>query len=55
MQDQRLHQVLARVLELSAALREQDAPQDALDIDLLTLNLPASDEPAPVLLRHAQA
>ena len=55
MQDQRLHQVLARVLELSAALRAQDAPQDTLDIDLLTLNLPASDDPAPVLLRHAQA
>ncbi|HEY2926658.1 dynamin family protein [Piscinibacter sp.] len=53
-QDQRLHQYLARVIELSAALREDDGPR-GLDIDLLTLDLPPSDEPAPMLLRHAQA
>src|SRR5207237_2640786 len=59
-QDQRLHQFLARVGALTAALREHSESQpmpldDIDDAGLLHLNLPASDEPMPVLLRHAQA
>jgi len=60
-QDQRLHQYLARVAELTAALREHSESQPMpLDIDLdddglLHVTLPPSDEPAPMLLRHAQA
>jgi len=59
-QDQRLHQFITRVGELSGALRQHSESlpmplDDAPDSGLLHLNLPASDEPAPVLLRHAQA
>jgi hypothetical protein len=52
-QDQRLHQFLQRVGELGRALREPPplpGSEDMLHIDLLL-----DDEPAPVLLRHAQA
>ena len=57
-QDHRVHQFLTRVHELATALREApDLPGPAGDSDdgLLRLALPASDEPAPMLLRHAQA
>ena len=60
-QDQRLNQFLARVVELSSALREHSESQPMpLDVDLaedglLHLSLPPSDEPVPVLLRHARA
>jgi hypothetical protein len=61
-QDQRLTQYMNRVGELSVALRDPesvdvdlmlDGPADTPD-GLLRLNLPPSDEPAPMLLRHAQ-
>jgi len=53
-----VHQYLIRVHELAAALRE--APNlsglvDDTDDGLLRLSLPPSDEPAPMLLRRAQA
>ncbi|WP_280154362.1 dynamin family protein [Piscinibacter sp. XHJ-5] len=59
-QDQRLHQFIARVGELASGLREfsesQPMPLDEPgDPGLLHLDLPVSEEPAPVLLRHAQA
>jgi hypothetical protein len=57
-QDQRLNGFIARVHELSAALREPllaAAPADDTDDGLLRLDLPPSDEPVPMLLRHAQA
>jgi hypothetical protein len=53
-QDQRLHQFLARVGDLSSALREAAGPQLDSDTGLLTIDLPLDDEPVPVLLRHAQ-
>jgi len=61
-QDQRLHQYLTRVNELAGALRKPidlssldsfDGPQETED-GLLRLSLPPSDEPVPMLLRHAQ-
>ncbi len=61
-QDQRLHQYLTRVNELVGALRKPidlssldsfDGPQKTED-GLLRLSLPPSDEPVPMLLRHAQ-
>jgi hypothetical protein len=60
-QDMRLNQFLARVCELTAALREhgdsQPMPLDGLpgdpDSSMLHLDIPSSDEPAPMLLRHA--
>jgi len=61
-QDQRLTQYMNRVGELSVALRDPesvdvdlllDGPTETAD-GLLRLNLPPSDEPAPMLLRHAQ-
>jgi len=61
-QDQRLTQHMNRVGELAVALRDPesvdvdlllDGPADTPD-GLLRLNLPPSDEPTPVLLRHAQ-
>jgi hypothetical protein len=59
-QDQRLHQFISRVGHLAAMLREHGGSQpmpldEADDVGLLHLNLPPSEEPAPVLLRHAQA
>ena len=57
-QDHRVHQFLTRVHELAAALREApDLPGLAGETDhgLLRLALPPSEEPAPMLLRHAQA
>jgi hypothetical protein len=57
-QDHRVHQFLTRVHELAAALREAPAlPGFATESGdgLLRLHLPASDEPAPMLLRRAQA
>jgi len=60
-QDQRLHQFITRVAELAAALRQHSDSQPAVPDEadetggLLHLHLPASEEPAPVLLRHAQA
>ena len=54
-QDQRLHQFMARVGDLSSALREQAGPSVDSDTGLLTIDLPLSDEPVPMLLRHAQA
>ncbi len=53
-QDQRLHQFLTRVGDLSSALREAAGPQLDSDTGLLTIDLPIDDEPVPVLLRHAQ-
>jgi len=53
-QDQRLHQFLARVGDLSSALREAAGPQLDSDTGLLTIDLPLDDEPVPMLLRHAQ-
>jgi hypothetical protein len=61
-QDQRLQQFLQRVGELASALRNPDTPEVDVVLDgpaetadgLLRLNLPPSDEPAPMLLRHAQ-
>ncbi len=61
-QDQRLTQYMNRVGELSVALRDPESVDVDLQLDgpadtpdgLLRLNLPASDEPTPVLLRHAQ-
>ncbi|RQP23327.1 dynamin family protein [Piscinibacter terrae] len=61
-QDQRLQQFLQRVGELANALRNPDTPEVDVVLDgptetadgLLRLNLPPSDEPAPMLLRHAQ-
>jgi len=53
-----VHQFLTRVHELAAALREAPAlPGFATESGdgLLRLHLPASDEPAPMLLRRAQA
>jgi hypothetical protein len=57
-QDQRLHQFITRVGEFTAALRQHSESQpmpldDAGDVGLLQLNIPASD--APVRLRQAQA
>jgi hypothetical protein len=61
-QDQRLHQYLTRVNELVGALRKPidlssldsfDGPQKT-ENGLLRLSLPPSDEPVPMLLRHAQ-
>jgi DNA repair exonuclease SbcCD ATPase subunit len=49
-QDQRLHQYLSRVNELTAALR--DVPRDDT-ITSVDIDLPDSDEPVPELLRHA--
>lgn len=59
-QDQRLHQFIARVGELAGGLREfsesQPMPLDEPSEDgLLHIDLPLSEEPAPMLLRHAQA
>jgi hypothetical protein len=59
-QDQRMHQFVTRVAELTASVRlhSESRPMpldDADDSGLLHLNLPASAEPPPVLLRHAQA
>jgi hypothetical protein len=54
-QDQRLHQFMARVGDLSTALREQAGPALDSDTGLMTIDLPLSDEPVPMLLRHAQA
>jgi hypothetical protein len=59
-QDQRLHAFIVRVGELASGLREFTESQpmpldDSSDEGLLHLNLPASQEPTPVLLRHAQA
>jgi hypothetical protein len=54
-QDQRLHQFMSRVGELSLALREQAGPMLDGDTGLLKIDLPISDEPVPMLLRHAQA
>ncbi|CAG1018325.1 partial Bacterial dynamin-like protein, partial [Burkholderiaceae bacterium] len=57
-QDKRLNGFASRVHELSAALRAplaEGAGTDESDDGLLRLQLPASDEPVPVLLRHAQA
>lgn len=51
-QDQRLHQYLARVHELTAALRDVPRHEAIVSVDI---DLPDSDEPVPVLLRHAQA
>jgi len=61
-QDQRLTQYMNRVGELSVALRDPESVDVDLQLDgpadtpdgLLRLNLPPSDEPAPMLLRHAQ-
>jgi hypothetical protein len=61
-QDQRLQQFLQRVGELANALRNPETPEVDVVLDgptetadgLLRLNLPPSDEPAPMLLRHAQ-
>jgi hypothetical protein len=54
-QDHRLHQFLARVGDLSSALREAAGPQFDSDTGLLTIDLPLNDdEPVPVLLRQAQ-
>lgn len=57
MQDDRLHQYLARVVELTSALRaESDAGQpDTVpreDDELLHIDLPLADEPVPVLIRQ---
>ena len=59
-QDQRLHQFIARVGELAAGLREfsesQPMPLDEpREVGLLHIDLPLTEEPAPLLLRHAQA
>jgi hypothetical protein len=59
-QDQRLHQFLSRVGEFAAALRHHSESQpmplsDSEHGGLLHLNLPASEDPAPILLQHAQA
>jgi len=55
-QDQRLHQFLVRVNELTQALRDAQRPSPGDDeVDLLRLDLPLDDEPVPVLLRHARA
>jgi len=54
LQDQRLHQYLARVAELIAALREQAEPEPE-EIDLLTLDLTLPDGPEPLQLRQARA
>jgi len=56
-QDQRLHQFLTRVHELTTALHEVPEPQPGADAEggLLHLQLPPTDEPEPVLLRHARA
>jgi len=59
-QDQRLNQFLGRVSEFTSMVRLHSESQpmpldDAGDIGLLRLNLPTSAEPAPVLLRHAEA
>jgi len=60
-QDKRLNQYLVRVNELAAALRNPESSPVAIDFDptetadgLLRLSLPPSDEPVPMLLRHAQ-
>ncbi|HJV63005.1 MAG TPA: dynamin family protein [Albitalea sp.] len=60
-QDRRVNQFLVRVHELAEALRhapssanQPGAPNHGGD-GLLRLELPPSTEPAPVLLRHAQA
>lgn len=61
-QDQRLQQLLQRVGELVHALRNPDTPEVDVVLDgptetpegLLRLSLPPSDEPVPMLLRHAQ-
>jgi hypothetical protein len=62
MQDDRLHQYLARVGELTTALRaESDSDSDldqsdaVLPVDndgLLHIDLPLEDEPVPLLMRH---
>ncbi|HUG23204.1 dynamin family protein [Piscinibacter sp.] len=55
-QDQRLQQFLARVNELTQALRDaQRSSTGEEDVDLMRLDLPLDDEPVPVLLRHARA
>jgi DNA repair exonuclease SbcCD ATPase subunit len=54
-QDQRLHQFMARVGDLSSALREQAGPTLDSDTGLMTIDLPLSDEPVPMLLHHARA
>jgi hypothetical protein len=51
-QDQRLHQYLLRVNELTTALRE--VPREDT-IGTVDIDLPDSDEPVPQLLRHARA
>ncbi len=55
LQDQRVHQYLARVSELTAALREQAGLQQDSGLGLLSIDLPATDEPVPMMLRHAGA
>ena len=49
-QDQRLNQYLVRVNELAAGLRDLPQPEEA--DELVRLDLPPSDEPVPMLLRH---
>ncbi|HJW12311.1 MAG TPA: dynamin family protein, partial [Albitalea sp.] len=54
-QDQRVHQYLARVSELTLAMREQAGLQQETGPGLLTIDLPLSDEPLPMpmMLRRA--
>ena len=54
-QDKRLHQYLARVNQLSSLLRDQAARKHDSESELVTLNLPVHDAPAPIVLRHAEA
>ncbi len=54
-QDDRLHQYLARVGELTSALRaDSDAQlvEAPREVGLLHIELPPSEEPVPVLIRH---
>ena len=55
LQDQRVHQYLARVSELTLAMREQAGLQQESQPGLLTIDLPLSDEPLPMpmMLRRA--
>jgi chromosome segregation ATPase len=53
-QDKRLQQRMTHITEHLLALRAQaeDSPWKNPDPDLLTLNLPLSDEPVPDMLLH---
>ena len=52
-QDHRLQHNLGRVAELADALREQARQPGPGEEELISIDLPPTDEPVPLMLRHA--